>query len=174
MVVEQWDKKSGGVCQTRERQTIYRYSHPFGSLSLSAQPRSIQERTVNQSSDHQTPKVKPDASNSVDPPRSTKIAIATKAKSRKEGSFVKKMLPSGFSADRSDRRRTNNGNGNFGGLYHSTRQLFSMLLGGIRRVESMELRGGSTVFYAHMHTSRNQNTLLHPILARDVIVSPYD
>lgn len=121
--------KIWGLCQTKERETIYRCSYPLGSLSLSAQHRSIRERTVNRSSDHQTPRVKPDASNSVDPPRSTKIAIATKAKSRKEGSFVKKMLPSGFSANRSDRRITNNGNGNFGGLYHSARQLFSDQLG---------------------------------------------
>jgi hypothetical protein len=51
----------------------------------------------------------------------------------------------------------------------------SLVLGrNIRRVESMESRGECTGLYAHMHTSRNQNTLLHPILARDVIVSPYD
>jgi hypothetical protein len=44
----------------------------------------------------------------------------------------------------------------------------------MRRVESIELRGECTGLYAHMHTSRNQNTLLHPILARNVIVSNYD
>jgi hypothetical protein len=162
------------VCQTKERETIYRCSHPLGSLSLSAQPRSIQERIVNRSFDHQTPKIKPDASKSVDPPRSTKITIATKAKTRKEGSFVRKCFrPVSARIVRVEGEQTM-AMAILGGCIIPLVSFSACFSGGIRRVESMELRGESTVFYAHMHTSRNQNTLLHPILARDVIVSPHN
>lgn len=61
-----------------------------------------------------------------DPPKSRQ---QQKPKVERKGPLSKKMLPSGFSANRPDRRITNNGNGNFGGLCHSARQLFSDQLG---------------------------------------------